>query len=224
MVTAAIHRTAGALLAIGALLMVIGNLLHARPEPALEDMMATVAEGATVWRLSHGLIMFGTILLAMGALDLIVGRTGLTDRWSTFSAWTALVIVLPIITVAIVAELSVFPMAAEAGDLAAFERWDTFAFTGITHSALLIFLAFFLIAGDQFQRDDRVTHRWAAGVGAVAALAGVVGAVIVGILGMRTLLPMLGVSLLITFVWVLWFGIGLLRSEAGAGSVKRSRG
>jgi hypothetical protein len=213
MVFTTIYRTAGALVAVGALLMVIGVLLHARPNPALEEMMVTIAEGVTRWRLSHSLILFGSIFLAMGSLIITAGRTRLTDRWGTLVGWAGLVIALPIFAVVIAAELSVFPLLATAGDLPAFARWYAFAVTGIVDSAAFLFLAVFFIASDQFQRDDRLTQRWPAGLGALAALVAAVGAVLLGILDWHALLPMVPGGFLLTLPWLFWFGIGLCRSE-----------
>lgn len=210
--------TAGWSLAIGAFLMVAGGAVHGPHAPTAGEQMAIVADGATFWRVSHGLSMYGLVGIATGALALLVGRTRLTDRRSTFAAWTALAVVVPILSLLILVEYSVVPMFAEAGDVGAFDVWQTFAVTGLSHLSPVVYLALSLVAVDQIRRADRVTHSWAAGVAVVTATAGTVGAVGVGVLNVASLGPLLGVGGVLTFAWVLLFGVGLVLFERRTGT------
>lgn len=208
------YRTAGTILALASIALIAGNLLHPRPGPDSEALLTAINTAPTVWAISHFLIAAGLVTLAAGALVILTHRTQATSSWSSTVGWGLLVVVAPVIGIAILAELGVLPLVADAGNLAAFERWEAFSFTGIVYPALGLFSAFALIAGTRFFEEDSLTARIPAGMAVLVSLAGLIGAVAAGPLGQRGLMPVVGVSLLLVFLWVIWFAAGLARQAA----------
>ncbi|WP_265111220.1 hypothetical protein [Halosolutus halophilus] len=208
-------RAGGVWLAIGALLLVGGFVLHPLPSPDPAEFVATIADAPTRWVAAHVTTAIGLSVVAIAALIVLTADSRLTRTWWTTTAWAALIVSALLVTTAAVVEATVIAEAAIGGDTATFEAWSVFA---DVHSAAFLFfaLAIAVIAGNEARSAPQTTPAWASWIGAVAGVAAFGGMVLVFVLGIAPGGPVWIGSTIVMSLWTAWFGVVLARSEADA--------
>lgn len=114
-----------------------------------------------------------------------------------------------------VAEATVIATAAAAGDAATFAAWQGFA-DGKAIGVGFIVAAIAVLAVDEARSRRSFTPGWAAWIGIIGAVVAIVAFVMGMILGIEIAAPIWLVTTITAGLWILWFGVGLMRSESGA--------
>lgn len=208
-------RVGGAWLAIGALLLVIGFVLHPPPSPDPAEFMATIAEDPTRWVAAHAVSAIALSVLTIAGLIVLTAGSRLTQHWWTTTAWAVLIVGALWVTTAAVVEATVITQAAVAGDTTTFEAWSIFA---EAHSAAFLFvvLAIAVIAGNEARSAYQTTPVWASWIGALAGVTAFGGMVLVFMLGIALGGLLWLVSTIVMSLWTVWFGVILARAEGAA--------
>lgn len=206
-------KTIGILIAIGALLIIVGQLIHP-PEGTLDETFATTAAQASAWRLSHAVLGVAAICLTSAAALALTGPR--PARGGPGPLGTALVLVGGVLTLGFLAiEATAAPDAAVAGDR---EQWNVY--NGATLALIVYgFVPFLagltLLAAHEIFSPERATRRWAGIVGAVAGAVAIVGHLGAYAFGSQALAP-LAYAALPLFAYIVWLGIGLARGKGHA--------
>lgn len=212
-------RTAGGWLVAGAIVWVLSLAMHPPPPPGTAAFMNLIAATGLRWVVVHWLAAIAMSIFVVASLLVLTSRSRLTRDPLGRTAWAVLPVAsLWVITTA-VAEATVIADAAAAGDLATFEIWHAFA-EGSAMGFLAIASSVGLIAlneARQARHTRAATPTWAAWAATVAGAVGVTGWVLGPILGIPAGGPMFVISSVAFGLWLLWFGIGLVRARPAAG-------
>lgn len=200
-------RTAGGVLAIGSVVMVIGGALH----PPSASEISVIAEDMLRWGASHWLFAAGAFLVSLGGLLLLTARSELAADWYTFTSWAAIVLGSLLSVVFLLGEATVLPQLATTGQSTRFVAWRAFIETGAIASLLPVSVGLLLVAWSQARLTDSRTPAWAAWGGVAAFGVGIVWIVGFGFLGIESLGPLFLVEL-VGFIWLGWLGLNLARS------------
>lgn len=202
------QRTAGGVLAVGSLLLVIGGVLH--PPGASE--MGLIADNMLRWGVSHWLFAAGTFVVGVGGLLVLLARSDLAADWATVTSWAAVVLGAVLATVFLLGEATVLPQLAAAGESTRFPAWRTFIEMGVIASLLPVSGGLLVVAGRQARHPEPLTPTWAAWGGVLAFLIGILWIVGFGFLRIAALGPLFLLELL-GFIWLGWLGLALARSD-----------
>lgn len=203
-------KVAGACLALGSLLLVVGLVFHPPPAPDAAEQMAIVAEGATLWVAVHWVSAAALSLFAVSGLVVLAARSRLTENGWTMAAWGVLTVGALWTMTTAVAEATVIAEAAVSGNAATFEAWEAFA-NGKAAGVVFLSLAVAVVAGNEARAVHGATPAWAAWLAVVVAVAASAGFVLGMWLGIG-----LGGVVWVAFTvamsaWTLWFGVALMR-------------
>lgn len=208
-------RVAGGWLAIGAVLLAGALILHGPLAPDLGTQMKTIAEGAGRWVAVHWVAAAALSAFAVAGLVALTAGTRLTQGWSTMSAWALMVVgALWTVTTA-VAEATVLAAAAVAGNQPVFEAWWRFA-EGKANGFAFLALAVAVIAANEARLPRAASPAWASWLATVAGVAAFAGWVVGAWLRIGAGSLVWVVCSLVMCLWLLWFGVGLLRADPGA--------
>lgn len=213
--TRSFERTAGGILSIGSLVVLIGGLLH----PPSASAPSVISGAMTRWLASHWLIAGGVFLVGLGSLLVIFSRSDVTSSWLTLAAWSGVALGSLPVVVFMIGEATVLPELAAGGGSAEFATWRAFIEMGVIASLLPVTVGLILVAWSQARGQSIRTPAWTAWGGVVAFLVGLVWIVGFGFLGIDALEPVFIVELL-GFIWLGWLGYNLARSEAGSGDAR----
>ena len=205
-------RVAGGWLAIASLLLAAGLVLHGSIDPDMHEQMQAVADSSTRWAISHWASAAGLSLFAVTGLIVLAAGSRLTAAWATMSAWAVLVVGALWTMTTAVAEATVVAGAAASGNVATFEAWWAFS-EGKATGFMFVALAVAAIAGNEARTTRRATPVWASWIAAAAGISAFFGWALgmwfgVGIGSLVWLASSLTMCL-----WMLWFGLGLPRTD-----------
>ena len=206
-------RVGGAWLAVASSLMIAGVALHGPIAPDLAEQMTKIANGPTVWSVSHWIAAAGLSLLTVAALIVLTSGSHLTEGWWTTTAWAVLAVTSLWILTTAVAEATVVTNAAVSGNAEMFEAWWAFAEGKATGVAFLA-LAVALIAANDAQSAQRATPAWSAWTGMVAGVASFSGWALGMWFDLRLGSLLWVGSTILMSAWTVWFGVALARSSA----------
>lgn len=212
-------RTAGGWLVAGAIVWVLSLAMHPPPPPETAAFMDLIADAGLRWVVVHWLAAIAMSIFVVASLLVLTSGSRLTRAPLGRTGWAVLPVAsLWVITTA-VAEATVIADAAAAGDLAIFEMWHAFA-EGSAMGFLAIASSVGLIAlneANQARHTRAATPAWAAWVAVASGSVGAAGWVLGPILGIPAGGPMFVISSVAFGLWLLWFGVGLVRTRpAGA--------
>lgn len=204
-------RLSGALLAVGSLLLLVGLGLHPTPAPDVTGQMALISENLTWWMAVHSVIAAGVSIFAVTGLIVLTARSRLTQAWWTETAWAVLVVAALWMMLNAVAEATALAQTAVAGNMSEFEAWEAFAI-GMAMAIPVFTLAIAVIAGNEARIANGALPTWAAWIGTAIAIAASGGGFLwftleIGLAGFVWAIATLAIS-----VWLLWFGVALVRS------------
>lgn len=201
------EQTAGGVLALGSLLMIIGGALH----PPSASAVGVISDSVMRWGVSHWLFAAGAFLVSLASLLLLTARSALAADWYTVTSWGAVVLGSLLSVVFLAGEATVLPHLAAAGEQAQFATWRTFIEMGVIVSLLPVSLALLVVAWSQARHPTPRTPAWAAWGGVVTFGIGIIWIVGFGFLGLALLGPLFLVELL-GFIWLAWLGLTLART------------
>jgi hypothetical protein len=185
---------------------------HGPIAPDLNDQMQRIADGAVRWSIVHWIAAAALTLYAMTGLVVLSSESRLTEGWWTLTAWAVFVIgALWTLTTAVV-EATVVADAAVSGTKQTFEAWWAFA-EGMANGFAFLALAVAVIAGSEAQSIEGATPTWSAWIAVIAGVASFAGWALgmwFGV-GLGNLLWL--ISSIVMSVWILWFGVALIRSQ-----------
>ncbi len=211
-------RISGIWLAIASFLMIAVLGFHGPIAPELNVQMQKIADGATIWSTVHWTAAAALSFYALTGIVVLTSESRLTEGWGTLTAWAVLSIGALLTLITAVAEATVVTNAAASGTWQTFEAWWTFA-EGMGNGFAFFALAVAVIAGNEAQSTGRVTPRWSSWSAVIAGIASFLG----WILGMWFDMAIGNflwlVSSIIMSIWILWFGIALMRSNMSQISV-----
>jgi hypothetical protein len=163
------------------------------------DQMKLIADGSMRWSIVHWAAAASLSFFAVAGLVALAAGSRLTQDWWTSTA---------------VAAATVIFEAAASGNRAAFETWWAFS-EGKANGFAAMALAFTVIAGNEALSAPGTTPIWASWVAAAAGAASFGGWVLGSWLGFAIGGPIWVVSSVVMCLWLLWFGLSLLRTEVG---------
>jgi hypothetical protein len=207
-------RVVGAWLALAAILLAAALVFHGPPSPDLNVQMELIADGSRRWSIVHWAAAASLSSFAIASLIALTAGSRLTQDWWTLSAWAVLPIGALWTTITAVTEATVIFDAATSGNRAVFETWWELA-EGMANGFGAMALAFTVIAGKEALTSRAATPSWAAWIAAAAGAASFVGWVLGGWLNIAIGGPIWVVSSLVMCLWLAWFGVSLLRAQAG---------
>lgn len=215
-------RVGGAWLAIGAILSLSGLLLHPLTSPEPSEVMAAIAAAPTQWMAAHWLSVIGASLLVIGGLIVLTTDSRLIDKWWTMTAWAVVILASIGIGTAGLVEAAVSTAAALEGDTATFEAWWVFALA-IAPAFGVMEIALGVVAYNEARNGAETTPVWASWIGALAGLSAAVAyaLLLLGIAPMVTGILFFAATIVL-FLWVLWFGVALARTEASPPAQSRA--
>lgn len=208
-------RTGGAWLAVAATLLIVALTMH--PPPPAEDaaFMELIADEGATWIAVHWLAAIALSLFVVAGLIVLSGRSALTARPLTLSAWAIFAVGAFWTVRTAVAEATAVSHVAASGDLAGFEAWNGYA--GGNAMGFAVFgLAVAAIAADQASRATTTMPRWASGLAVALGVLSFSGWVLGSILGVGLGGPVWLVSSLLMNAWLVWFGVLLVRAPVAA--------
>jgi hypothetical protein len=203
-------RAAGIWTAVGALLLTVSLALHPPPEAETGAFMELIAAEGTMWQAVHwlaaaalaSLVVAG--LLALSASDL--ARGGITK-----SAWGVLTVGALSTMFTAITEATVIADAAAKGDLATFAPWQAFAQASALGFAFLG-LAVAVLGAAQARQPVAALPTWAAYLAVPFGLGAFAGWMLGPVMGLAFGGPVWLVSSILMGLWLVSFGIGLVRS------------
>ena len=204
-------RAAGAWLAAASILLALALIFHGPLHPDPEVQMMHIAKSASRWAAVHWTAAAALSCFAVAAILVLVSHSRLTATRMTISAW-AVVLVGSLWTLATaVTEVTVIADLAEAGNLAQFEPWWSFA-QGYGNGFALLGVAVAAIAWSEYRNPNRIVPKWSAISGTGAGLASFAGWAL-GVwfdIGPANLMWLLASGLMC--LWLAWLGTVLARS------------
>lgn len=213
--TKSFERTAGGVLAIGSLAMLVGGLLH----PPSVSAPSVISGAMTRWLASHWIIAGGVFLVGLGSLLVVFSRSDVTASRVSLMAWSGVALGSLPVVVFMIGEATVLPELAAGGGSAEFATWRAFIEMGVIASLLPVTVGLILVAATQARARSTRTPTWVAWGGAVAFLVGLVWIVGFGFLDIAALEPVFVVELL-GFIWLGWLGYDLTKSAEGSGEAR----
>lgn len=202
----------GTWLAIASFLMIAVLGFHGPIATELNVQMQKIADGAMVWSTVHWTAAASLSLYALTGIVVLTSESRLTEGWGSLSAWAVLSIGALWTLITAVAEATVVTNAAVSGTWQTFEAWWAFA-EGMGNGFAFFALAVAVIAGNEAQNTELVMPKWSSWIAVIAGVASFVG----WILGMWfDMAPgnfLWLISSIIMSLWILWFGIALIRSQ-----------
>jgi len=205
-------RAAGAWLAIGSLLLVGALVFHGPLAPDMDVQAKIIADGATRWTVVHWVAAAALSLFAVAGLIVLAATSRLTQAWWTVTAWAVLLVGAFWTLTTAVAEATAITGAAVSANRAMFEAWWSFA-EGKATGFLFLALAVAVIAGNDARTPSAATPPWASWTAVVSGLGAVVGWALGVWLDIRPGNLIWLVSSLVMSLWILWFGLALVRTE-----------
>lgn len=202
---------AGSWLVMGAILWVGSLALHPPPPPDLAEFMALVADTGTRWVVVHWVAAVALSIFVVTSLIVLTARSRLTRGGWGLSAWAVLPVASLWVMTTAVAEATVISRAADAGNMAMFEGWALFA-EGKAMGFMALALAVAAIAASEARSPGAATPAWAAWIGVAAGLAGFMGWLLGPVLRIAIGGPIFVLSSVVLGLWLLWLGVGLIRS------------
>lgn len=216
-------RVAGAWLAVGAGLLAITLVFHGPPEHHVADQMVVIAQESTRWLTVHWMAAAALSSFAVAALIVLGAHSRLTDSNLTLAAWAVLPIGALWTLITAVAEATAVTGAALAGNEAMFEAWWAFS-EGMANGFAVQALAVASIAANESRAPQKATPAWASGVAAFAGLASFTGWVLWSWGDLAFGAPIWVASSVLMCLWLLWFGIALVRAEASSAAKRTEPG
>lgn len=207
-------RVAGAWLGAGGLLLATALVFHGPPAVDVTDQMQIVAGGAGRWATVHWIAAAALSLFAVAGLVVLSAGSRLTGDWWTMSAWAVLPVGALWTMTTAVAEATAVTAAAVSGNVAMFESWWAFS-EGKANGFAALALAIVLVARNEARASDRVMPVWASWTGVVVAAGSFLGWVLGSWLGIGAGGPIWLLSSLVMCLWLLWFGVALMRTAGG---------
>lgn len=213
-------RVAGGWLALAAFILAVVFVFHGPVAPDHGVQMQRIADGSLRWALVHWAAAAALSFFAIASLIALTAGSRLTREWWTLSAWALLPVgALWTVTTA-VAEATVIFDAAITDNRAVYESWWMFA-EGSGNGFAAMALAFTVIAANEARTQGGVTPFWASSVAAAAGLASFAGWALGMWLGLPFGSAIWVVGSIVMCLWLVWFGLSLLRVEAGRASIRR---
>ena len=213
-------RVAGTWLAIASSMLIPAVILHGPLAADMGDQMQMISGGATQWTVVHWLSAAALSLYAVAGLIMLSSASHLTRGWWTMTAWAVLIVsALWTMTTAVV-EATVITRAAVSGAREMFEAWWAFA-EGKASGIAFLSLAVAVIAGNEARSPERAVPAWSAWIGMATGIAAFTGWALGRWLGVELGNFLWFVSLVLTSVWTLWFGLALMRSRVNADTATR---
>lgn len=201
-------RSAGLLLAVGSILLVVGLLVHPQGEGvSTAQTEQLVRDEESMWVASHYLIGFGLLVHAGAAIGLLTNRSRLTGTWLTSTAWTIVAAFNIPMAAVVVMESTALREAATANESAIFASLYAWV-EGFLPAILVASLAVIAIAWSETRAATPLTPKWAAYVGIVGALA-MVGFFVFGFWGGQEWAGNLFLGYVLMGLWLMWVGVGL---------------
>ena len=208
-------RITGTWLAIASFLMIAVLGFHGPIAPELSVQMQKIADGAMVWSTIHWTAAIALSLYALTGIVVLTSESRLTKGWGSLTAWAVVSVGSLWTLITAVAEATVVTNAAVSGTSQTFEAWWAFA-EGMGNGFAFFALAVAVIAGNQTQSDNRVTPKWTSWIAVVAGVASFFGWVLGMWFGLAPGNFLWLISSIIMSLWLLWFGIALIRSAASS--------
>lgn len=206
-------RVAGGWLAIASFLLAASLAFHGPIAVDMSARMEAISDGATRWVVVHWAAAAALSCFVIAGLLALTRGGRLTGSWQTISAWAVVTVgALWTLTTA-VAEATAVTGAAVSGDAAMFEAWWSFA-EGNANGFAVLALAVAVIAGSEARMPRGATPAWACWTGAVAGIAAFAGWAFGMWLSVRPGSLVWVVSSLVMCLWLLWFGVALMRTGA----------
>jgi hypothetical protein len=213
-------QVAGAWLALAAITLALALVFHGPPSPDLGVQMQLIADGSLRWSIVHWSAAASLSCFAIAALIALTAGSRLTQDWWTMSAWAVLPIGALWTTSTAVAEATVVFNAAITGNREVFETWWMYA-EGRGNGFAAMAIAFTVIAANEARQPHGGVAHWAARIATVAGAASFAGWVLGSWLNLAFGGPIWVISSLVMCLWLAWFGLSLLRTEAGRASIRR---
>jgi hypothetical protein len=207
-------RVAGGWLAIASFLLAGALIFHGPLATDMSAQMRVIAEGASRWVVVHWVAAAALSCFAVAGLVALSAGTRLTRNWWTISAWAVLPVGALWTMTTAVAEATVIAGAAVSGNAPMFEAWWAFAEAKATGFVVLA-LAVAVIAGNEARMPHGATPAWASWAAAVAATAAFAGWAMGMWLSIGPGSLIWVVSSLVMCLWMLWFGLALMRAGPG---------
>lgn len=210
-------RAGGAWLATASFLMILALGLHGPIAPHLHDQMARIADGATRWAVSHWIAAAGLSLFAVTGLIVLTSHSRLTETWWTVTAWAVITVGSLWTMTTAVAETTVVADAAASGNTQTFNAWWAFS-EGKANGFAFVALALAAVAGHEARAAEGATSTWSAWGAVVAGVVSFVGWALGMWFDLRFGSPVWLISSMLLNLWVLWFGVALVRSASTQGA------
>lgn len=208
-------QAGGTWFAIASFLMIVTLAFHGPIAPNLDEQMTRIADAATKWAVVHWIAAAALSLYAVAGLLVLTSRSRLTGGLWTTTAWAVIPIGALWTMTTAVAETTVMADAAVSGSRETFATWWAFA-EGKASGFAFLSLAVAVVAGNEARSAEGATSAWAAWVGSVAAVASFSGWALGMWLGVAVGNLLWVVSSILMSVWMLWFGIALMRPRPSA--------
>lgn len=205
-------RTAGTWLAVGALLNLVGFVLHPRGARSAEAMMALVAADPARWSLSLWLLTFSVLLLAGAGVLALAASERWRGRAAGTSGWALLAVFGVAASFGLIAQATVLPATALEGDLAAFGPWLSLT-AASPFLQIPLFGGLALVAWEARRTRAPALPRWSSTIAVVAALLAI-GGVVAGMAGLGPL-GALFLAHLVAVAWAVAYGLALTRRAGG---------
>ncbi|HEV8359064.1 MAG TPA: hypothetical protein VGR28_01270 [Candidatus Thermoplasmatota archaeon] len=208
-------QAAGALLTVGALLLVVGLLAHPAEGATPDAAMTATAQAAPTWRIAHALMTAGALAFAAGSLLVVTAGSRLTATAAGVAGWTVLALASLAFLPVPALEATTATDAAVAGDAATFGAITSVVF-GLIQVVPPLFLALAAAAFTEARAATGVA-RGAAAVGGALALVGFVGTAGTLWFGIAALAVVSNQVLGLAFLWPILLGATLARAGRAAG-------
>lgn len=206
-------RVAGAWLAMASLLMIAVFALHGPITHDHQAQMTRIADAGLRWSVVHWTAAAALSLYAVSALIVLTSQSRLTAGGWILSAWAVICVGCLWTMTTAVAEATVVTDAAVSGDHATFTAWWEFA-EGKANGFVIFALAVAVIAGREARGPARATPAWAAWIAVIAGVSSFAGWALGMWFGVSAGNLLWVVSSLVLSLWILWFGLGLMRTTA----------
>lgn len=208
-------RITGIWLATASFLMIAVLLFHGPIAPTLNAQMQKIANDAMGWSIVHWIAAVALSLYVLTGTIVLSSESRLTENGWTLTAWAVFSIgALWTLTTA-VAEATVIANAAISGTKQTFEAWWAFA-EGMANGFAFLALAVAVIAGNEARSTEGATPKWTAYSAVILGVSSFVGWALGMWFGVRLGNLLWLVSSIVMCLWILWFGVALIRSRTSS--------